>query len=85
MNMSTQHRSLTRNNIVTHRAVVRDVNTTHQVIIATHTSVAVFFFRPSIDGYAFSNHIPVADNDMGRRSSVADILWLATDHCVGRD
>ena len=83
VNVPTEHRAVTDDDVVRDEAVVGNVNTAHKVTVAADGGNALLFFRSTIDRDAFANRIAIADYDFSVGASVADVLRSAPDYGPG--
>lgn len=62
-----------------------DVNTAHEVTVASNAGNALLFFRSPIDRNALANRIAIADYDFGISASITNVLGSAPDYSPGRN
>ena len=79
VHVSSEHHVVRHNYPITHFAIVSDVATSHHVAIVANPRDPVFFLRCSIDGYRFTENVSIPDDDLSRRTLVAEVLRLSTD------
>ena len=64
MNVAAQQRAVGHDNVIAHFAIVGDVATGHQKVVAADARDAVFLFTGAIDRDAFAKDVVIADDDL---------------------
>src|SRR3989304_10291240 len=77
--MPSQGGGIGHNDLVSHPAIMGDMGISHDEVAPAQDGFSPSFRRGPIDAYEFPNYIVTADDDPGRLTPVAQVLWRCTD------
>src|SRR5579875_2413714 len=83
--MSREGGAVRHDDVITEPAIVRNMDVSHQEIVASNTRHATVYSRPPMDSHKFSERVVIADLEIGPFSLVLGVLRVLADRGVRED
>ncbi len=77
--VSAEHHIVGGNYTIFDDAIVSDMACRHKIAVVTDRGNAEVFFGSAVDGNCFAKDIAVADNDLGWRALIGEVLRFPSD------